>query len=313
MRTLAALTREGLARAWAARRVVLLVWLIHLVLAVAAALPLWRSLRTVLGHLPEADVLRAGIVLGTLADLGEMRPALPGALEATLVAVVVLGVLVGAGVTAGVLEVLSGSGERRPLGHRFGRGAGRFFGRFLALAVLVGALAMILGGLAVLPFVQLTRSYFRDGWEPGRLAPLGGLAVAGLVVLLALLVLDASRIHVVRADAGVLSGLRAGLGLVLRHPLLWAGTWLANAVLVGVTVALFVSFRQAAPTDRGVLILAMVLAQQAFVMVRTGLRVALLASETALAERLRPGLRAETTVGDPTAPQSEPSASPARV
>jgi hypothetical protein len=290
MRTVAALTREGLARAWAERRVVGLVWLIHLVLAAAAAFPLWRSLRTVVGLLPEADVLRTGVVFGALADLAEMRPGLLGVFGATL--------------------VLSGSDER-PLGHRFGRGAGRFFRRFVWLALLVGFLAAIVGGLAVLPFVPLARSYFRAGWGPGRLAPLGAVAVAGLVLLLALLVLDASRIHTVRSDAGVLSGLRAGLGLVLRHPLLWAGTWLANAVLVGVALVLFVLFRQAVPTDRGIVILAMVLAQQTLVVVRTGLRVALLASERALVERLRPSPRPGTIVGTP--PQSESSVSLAAV
>lgn len=310
MRTLAALTREGLARAWAARRVVALVWLIHLVLAAAATFPLWQSLRSVVGPLPEADVLRTGIVFGALTDLAEMRPGLLGAFGATLAAVAVLGVLVGAGVNGGVLEVLSGSGERRSLGQRFGQGAGRFFGRFLGMALLVGALAAIVGGLAVLPFAQLTRSYFRTGSGPGWLAPLGGAAVGGLVLLLALLVLDASRIHVVRSDAGGLSGLRAGLGLVLRHPLLWAGTWLANNLLVGVAVLLFVLFRQAVPTDRGALILAMVLAQQALVLVRTGLRVALLASESALVGRLRPLPGPEATVGAPTATQSGSSASP---
>lgn len=310
MKTVAALTREGLARAWAERRVVGLVWLIHLVLAAAAAFPLWLSLRTVVGFLPEADVLRTGVVFGALADLAEMRPGLLGVLGATLVAVVVLGVIVGAAVTAGVLEVLSGSDER-PLGHRFGRGAGRFFGRFVWLALLVGFLAAIVGGLAVLPFAPLARSYFRAGWGPGRLAPFGAVAVAGIVLLLALLVLDASRIHTVRSDAGVLSSLRAGLGLVLRHPLLWAGTWLANAVLVGVALVLFVLFRQAVPTDRGIVILAMVLAQQTLVVVRTGLRVALLASERALVERLRPSPRPGTRVGAP--PQSESSVLPAAV
>lgn len=313
MTTVAALTREGLARAWSARRLVLLVWLIHLVLAAAAAFPLWRTLHSVLGPLPEADVLRTGIAFGTLTDLAEMHPGLLGVFGFTLAAVVLLGVLVGAAVTGGALEVLRG-GDERPLGHRFGRGAGRFFGRFVRLGLVVGLLAAIAGGLAVLPFARLTRSYLREGWEPGRLAPLGAAVVAGLVILLALLVLDASRIHIVRSDAGVLPGLRAGSGLVLGHPLVWAGTWLANATLVVLAVALFVAFRQAAPTDRGVLVLAMVLAQQTLLVVRTGLRVALLASESALVERLRPVPRPGTPVVAPAPSQAESSsAAPAGV
>jgi hypothetical protein len=311
MRTVAAVTREGLVRAWAARRLVLVVWLIHLALAAAAVFPFWWTLGSVLGPLPEADVLRTGIVPGVLTDLAELRPGLLGAFGFTLVAVVVLGLLLGAAVTGGVLEVLRG-GDERPLGHRFGRGAGRFFGRFVRLSVVVGICAAIVGGLAVLPFLLLARASLREGWEPGRLAPLGGVAAAGLVTLLALLVLDASRIHIVRSDRGVLSGFRAGIGLVWRHPRAWAGTWLVNATLVGLAVALFVLFRQAVPTDRDVLVLAMVLAQQTLVVVRTGLRVALLASESALVERLRP--MAAPGVDAPAPPQPDSSsAAPAAV
>jgi hypothetical protein len=304
MRTTVTLTREGFARAWTARRLVVLVWSIHLALAFAAAFPLWRMLDAALGPLPEGDVLQGGVVFGAVFDLAEMRPGLLSALGLTLAGTGALGILVGAALTGGVLEVLH-HGHHRSLGERFGRGAGRYFGRFLRLSLLVVGLAALLGGLAVLPFLHLARSYLRTGWGPGRWAPLGGVAVSGLVVLVALLVLDAGRIHIVRSDAGVLRGFRAGLGLVWSHPLVWAGTRVLNATLVGAAVALFVVFQQALPTDRGVLVLALVLAQQALMIVRTGLRVALLGSESALVERLLPPSRPAPPV--PVAPQPAPS------
>jgi hypothetical protein len=302
MREVATLTREGLVRAGRAWRLVLLVWLVHLVLAAAAAFPLWRVLRAAVGVLPEADVLRTGIALGALADLAEIRPGLDEALAFTLVAAAVVGLLLGSAVTGGILEVLLGRDERT-LGHRFGRGAGRFFGRFFRLALVVGILAAVVGGAGVLPFLHLTRSYLREGWGPGRFAPLGAAAVAGLVILLTLLVLDASRIHIVRSDGRVWAGLREGLRLVLGRPLAWAGTWTVNAVLVGLAVAVFVVFRQTVPTDRGVLILAMVLAQQALALTRTALRVALLASESSLVEHRQP-------MPGPVAPVAAQPASP---
>jgi len=308
MRTLAALTREGLTRAGAAWRVIVLVWGVHLVLAAAAAYPFWRALRPVLGPRPGADVLRSGINVEALADLTALRPGLLGAFGLSFVAVVAVGLLGGAAVTAGVLEVLRAQ-DGRPIGHRFGRGAGRFFGRFVGVAALVGLLAGIVGTLAVFPFVLLARRYFHSGWDAARLAPLAGMAVAGLVALLALLVLDAARIHVVRADVGPLAGTRAGLGLVLRHPAVWLGTWLGNATLVGVVVVAFVLVRRAVPTETGPQILAMALAQQALVLARTGLRVALLASEIALVDRLRPMARLEPVVV-PVPAQADESSPP---
>ena len=285
MRVVLSLTRQGLGRAWSARTLVLGVWFIHLTLAAAAAFPFWRALYSALGPLPEADVLGTGLRLGALADLAELRPGLVSGVGLTIVAVAALGLLVGAAVSGGVLEVLRTTDDRL-LGRRFGRGAGRFFGRFVGVSLLVGLLGAVVGAAAVYPFVTLTRSYFRAGWEPGRFAPCGAALMAGLTVLLVVLVLDAARIHIVRSDGGAWTGFRAGLGLVLRHPLVWIGTWLVNAALVAVSVGLFLLFREVVPSGSGPLILAMVLAQQAFAIARTGLRVALLASESALVDDL---------------------------
>ena len=285
MREILSLTQTGLGRAWSARRLVVGVWLLHLVLALAAAFPFWRILGAALGPLPEADVLGTGLRLGALADLAELRPGLVSALGFTVVAVAALGVLVGAAVSGGVLEALR-STDSRPLGHRFGRGAGRFFGRFVGVSLIVGLLGGVVGAAGGYPLLALARSYYRDGWGPGRFAPYGIVVFAGLVVLLALLVLDAARIHVVRADASAWAGVRVGLGLVLRHPVAWIGTWLTNAFLVAASVGLFVLYREAVPSGTLPLLLAMVLGQQAFALARTGFRVALLASESALVDDL---------------------------
>lgn len=291
MRVILALTLEGVARAWSARAIVMVVWFIHLAVAMAAAYPFWRALRSALATLPEGDVLATGLRLGALADLAELRPGLITGAGLTILAVAALGLLGGAAVSGGVIEVLR-SADDRPLGHRFGRGAGRFFGRFVGVSLLVGLLGGAVGALALYPFVALTRSYFREGWEPGRFAPYGVLLTAGLTVLLVVLILDAARIHIVRSDVGAWAGLRGGLGLVLRHPLVWIGTWLANAALVALSFGLFLLFREVVPSGTGPLIVAMVLAQQAFSITRTGLRVALLASESALVDDLlaRPAL-----------------------
>jgi hypothetical protein len=145
------------------------------------------------------------------------------------------------------------------------------------------------------------------------LVSLGGLAVAAVVVLLALLALDAARVRIVREDARrVLPLLRAGLGVVLGHPVKWLGTWGVNALLVGLALFLYVAFRNAVPADTVPLVLLMILAQQAFVLVRSGLRVALLGSEVALVERLRPRPPSPAPLPpDPAQPVAGPPPPPA--
>jgi hypothetical protein len=198
-----------------------------------------------------------------------------------------VGFVLGAGIVGGVLEVL-GSPEEGSLGRRFGRGAGRFFGRLLLAGLLVVAGATVVGALAALPFVHLTRLHFRAGWNTGWLGLLGGAAALVLVTLLALLVLDATRLVLVRTDGRVLRSLGVGLRLVLGHPVAWGGVWLLNGALVAVAAVLYFSFTRAIPVPTGMLLLAVVAGQQAFVLVRTALRVALFASEGVLLERLRP-------------------------
>jgi hypothetical protein len=124
---------------------------------------------------------------------------------------------------------------------------------------------------------------------PFFLVSFGAVAVAALVILLALLALDAARIRVVREDARrVLPLVRSGFAVVLRHPVKWLGTWGVNALLGALALGLYVALRNAVPAGTAPLIFLMLVAQQAFVLVRSGLRVALLGSEIALVERLRP-------------------------
>jgi hypothetical protein len=305
-----AATREGLLRAWAVRRLVLAVWLIHLVLAAAAAFPFWRILRSVTGPLPETDPLRASIAYGILADLAEIRPGLTGSVALVSLVVLGLGLLVGAAVSAGVLEVLRGGGPGS-LGQRFGTGAGCFYGRFVRLTLAVGALFGVLGALALAPPLLLARAHLRDGTGPGWPGPAGAVAIMVVILVSASLVLDASRIHVVRGAGGAWRALRAGVRTVSRRPLSWLGVWLANAAILGGALGLYLLARQAISPESEALIVIIVVAQQAFVLARTGLRVAHLASEWSLVEGREP--RSLPSVAAPGAPQSEPTSPPPSV
>jgi len=287
---IATVTREGLAAARRTPRLALTLWLLNLALAVAAGVPGWLALRSAIGQLPEADPLRNGFDLSVLIDLVETRPGLLGGLFFSALGVAGLGLLLGAAATGGALEVLTRRDDR-PFAHRFGRGAGRFFGRFVRAGLLVGVVAAAVAGLVAGPLLALSGRLRRESGSELATNAVWAAAVllGGLVVLLALLALDAARVRIVREDARrVLPLLRSGFAVVLRHPVKWLGTWGVNAVLGGLALGLYVAFRNAVPAGTGPLVLLMVVAQQAFVLVRSGLRVALLGSEIALVERLRP-------------------------
>lgn len=283
-------TREGLGALRRAPRLAVTLWLVNLTLALAAGVPGWLALRSAIGLLPGADALGDGFSLGVLLDLVEMRPGLLGGLFLSALGVASLGLVVGAAVTGGALEVLA-SRDDRPFGHRFGRGAGRFFSRFLRAGILASLAGGLTAALLAGPLLAVGGRLRRESGHEALsgLVWLAGLAVAALVVVLALLALDAARIRIVREDTRrVLPLLRSGFAVVIGHPGKWLGTWGVNALLVALALGLYVAFRNAVPAGTGPLILLMILAQQTFVLVRSGLRVALLGSEIALVERLRP-------------------------
>lgn len=304
-------TAQGLEVALRNKRLVVTLWLINLALALAAAVPGWRALRDAIGRLPAADSLAEAFSFGVIADLAELRPGLVSGLGDAAAAVFGLGLLVGLIASAGSLEVLT-SGDDRPFAHRFGRGAFRFFGRFLRLAALTLVLAALLALVVAGPLLALSRYVRRESGSEWLALALffAALLAGGLVVLLALLVQDAARVLVVRADTrAVRKALRAGAGLLARRPAAWLGAWVGNAALLGLAFAAYLALASAIPA--GPLLVALVVLQQVFVLVRCGLRVALLGAEITLVPAAAPP--AELVAQPPVEPPLpvEPSPEPA--
>jgi hypothetical protein len=311
-------TREGLAAAARHPRLAATLWLVNLTLALGVGVPGWLGLRSAIAELPGADTLADGLSLDVLRDLVELHPGLLGGLFLSAAGAAFLGLLAGAAFTGGALEVLA-SRDGRPFAHRFGRGAGRFFARFVRAGVLAGFAGALVAGLLSGPLFALGGRLRResDAEVASLLVTFAAVLVAGLAVLVALLALDAARVRIVREDARrVLPLLRSGFAVVLGHPVKWLGTWGANALLVALALGLYLAFRDAVPARTGPLVLLMAVAQQAFVLARSWLRVALLGSEIALVERLRPlpaapAPAAPEPAGEPPQPVFEPEPPPA--
>lgn len=297
-------TRTGLDTARRHPELAATLWLANLSLALAAGVPGWLALRSAVARLPEADALVRGDSLSLWLDLVELRPGLLPGLLLSAIGVALLGLLAGALVTGGVLEVLT-SADERPLAHRFGRGAGRFFARLLRAGLAAAVAGGLLAALAAGPLLAASGKLREAGREVlAHATTAGGLALAGLLLLFVALAHDAARIRLVRDDAQrVLPALRFGFGAVLRRPLRWAGTWALNALLL---LAAFVAYSFASGAMRSAL--ALLLAQQAFVLARCGLRVALWGGELELLEGERAG-HAPTPAGSP-APETPSDAVP---
>jgi hypothetical protein len=298
-------TAQGLEAARRNKRLAVTLWLFNLALALAAAVPGWRALVDAIGPLPAADSLAEALSFGVLADLAELRPGFISGLGDAAAAIFALGLLVGLVAAGGSLEVLT-SGDDRPFGHRFGRGAFRFFLRFLRLGAISLVLAVLLTLVAAGPLLALSRYLRREsGSEWLALAVLfAAVVVGGLALLLVLLVQDAARVLIVREDLRrVRQALRAATALVWRHPARWLGTWASNALLLGLAFAAYLALANAVPA--GPLLVVLVLLQQLFVLVRCGLRVALLGAEIALVPVREP------PAAPPPQPPVEPSPEPA--
>jgi len=298
-------TAQGLRAALRNKRLAVTLWLLNLALALAAAVPGWRALQDAIGPLPLADSLSEAFSFGVLADLAELRPGLISGLGDAAAAVFALGLLVGLVAASGSLEVLT-SGDERSFAHRFGRGAFRFFARFLRLGAITLVLATLLALVAAGPLFALSRYLRREfGSEWLALAVLlAALVAGGLAMLLVLLVQDAARVLIVREDLRrVRQALAAATVLVWRHPARWLGTWALNALLLGLAFAAYLALANTVPA--GPLLVVLVLLQQLFVLVRCGLRVALLGAEIALVPVREP------PAPPPPQPPVEPSPEPA--
>jgi hypothetical protein len=281
-------TRRGITAARREKRLVLALWLVSLALALAAALPSWLALSDAMELRPGTDVLADALRLGVVADLDELHPGIVAGLVRAGLAAFGLAFFVGLATTGGALDVLT-SGHDRPFAYRFGRGAGRFFGRFLRLSLLTFVAAALLVAVTAAPLFALSRYLRRESGSEwlAVLVWLLALAAAGLAVLVALLLQDAARVRVVREDQRRVWPLwRSSLRLVLGHPLKWLRVWSWNALLLLLCFAVYALVAEAIPA--GPLLVLLVLLQQAFVIARCGLRVALLNAEIELVGTLSP-------------------------
>ncbi len=303
---------RGLGRAMAKPRLAVVLWVVNAGLAALAALPAWFHLNSLLGSRPEADRLLEGFSFGLLAELRHYQGAWMSLLASILLPLAVVALLGNALTSGGVLEVLTSDDDRRLL-HRFGRGAGHFFGRFFRAGLAAGAMGLAISTILAVLVRAIGRQLEDSAWEPMPLAVAGvRFGLVALTVIVVLMALDLARVRIVIEDSRQAVRLFfRSLSFVLRHPVKVLGLWAVNSLVLLGVLAAYLAYCNRFPATRGRFILATVIVQQVVMLARAGLRVGLWGSEIALWERMAPPKPARTAAPElPVVFEAEPSVMP---
>jgi hypothetical protein len=275
--------RDGLRTAARQPKLVLVIWAWYGLLALVPALPAWAWWNAALGYSPEAAAALKRFGLGLFLDLTRSQGVSGfGLLLATTAAVAIVSAVSSAFVFGGILEVLGSEDDRRSFMHRFYRGCGHFFWRFLRL-VVIAAVCLGLATTAVMALLSAVLSGSGSSeWEPaGYLAGFGTIAALAAVAGVFLLALDYTRIRVARDDSRkMLKAYFTGLAFVLRRLAATFGIALVLVGLLALLMAGYLAYETYAPAAASwAAILALFVVQQVTVLGRVFLRVALVGAE----------------------------------
>lgn len=263
-------------------KLVLLLWTWSLLLALAAGIPalLWFS--GALNTRVETESLLTRFNIGAIADLSKDSEAAPFSfLWASMAGTALIALVGSAFMNGGILEVLGSEDDSRPFMHRFHRGGGRLFWRFVRLSAIAFTGVALVVGIAAALRTRIMTPLSDSEWEPaGMFWGLVGLAVTGLVALWFLLALDYARIRVARDGSRAMLRVYVGaLGFVARRLLATYGLAILGLVVLGALLGAYVAWETVWTASTWMTILGLVGVQQVVVLARTGLRVTLVSAE----------------------------------
>jgi hypothetical protein len=291
---------EGCSAALRHPRLVALLWAWTVALSAVAAMPAWRWLDGATAFAPEADRLLNGLSLDILKELLQYGRDPVDLIAGSTAAVLLLALVGNSAAAGGMVAVLLESGNemqstakpasRPTFMECFFTGAGRFFWRFVRLMALAITTGVAATALALLVVSQATRPLAESNWDPGWLLALLIQAMTAAVLAAGLYAaLDYARIRTaIEGHRRMLRVWLRAVWFVATHPTS-TGTLLAAAAMAFVFVAVVYAALSGnvAPSTWTLILLGVVL-QQVFVLVRTGLRVALFGGEIAFCRRAWP-------------------------
>jgi hypothetical protein len=289
-----AIIKDGLRTAGKHPKLVLLIWAWYGLLALIPTLPAWAWWNAALGASPEAATVLKRFGIGVFLDLTRGAGVSGmGLLMSVTVAVAMVALVSSAFVFGGILEVLGSDDDRRSFMHRFYRGGGHFFWRFVRLALVAGVCLVLATGVVSAAIVGMTSPLTNSEWEPaGYLVGIGNILALVIVGALFLLALDYARIRVAR-DGGrsMFKAYFRALGFVLRHLLTTYGIATPIVAMLAALMVCYLAYETNAPAaSTWGAIATLFLIQQAVALGRVFLRVALAGAERHYDLTMRPAL-----------------------
>lgn len=269
--------RSGWRASFGRPRLVAVLWSWNVLLGLGVGWGMSRWLGAAFNWSPEADRSLVRFQFGLLAELTQYdRFSAWNFAGGAFFGLLGIAVVSNALIAAGILEVLV-SDDPRPLLHRFLRGAGHFFGRFLRLLIVTGLallLALIIVGALTRPIVS---AIGESSWERTWIA--AGLlrwALLGLLAALSMAVLDLARAQVASAATEQRGMLRAWLRAVrvlTGNFQTIAATYLVLGLCWLVLAVIGLAIVSAVPVETWVGIWLLIIVQQLFMFARAGIRV----------------------------------------
>ncbi len=241
----------------------------HLLLAAAVAAPMHSAIADHVGRSAVGEELARGF---SAAWLTEFQIAYEAFLKSFSIAIVYAGILflaLNTVLSAGAYEVFAG-GEGARL-HAFGRGVGKYFTRFVRLALIASALYFVVfwiwNDLAVGALERWFEDSTREAWH-FRLNLARAALLFASVTLVNLLVEYARADIVVRQPESTLAALGQAAGFFLRRWPFVLTIYLVLGSLTTLALAGYALFARYFPQDRAATILLWFVVAQALFWLR---------------------------------------------
>jgi len=270
---------------WATVRrpgLVLLLWAWNLLLALAGGIPALVWFSGALNTRVEAESLLTQFNFGAFADLSKYAEVAPFSfLWASAAGVALIAFVGSAFMNGGILEALGSEDDGRSFMHRFHRGGGHFFWRFVRLSAIAFTGVAIVIGIAAALRGKVMTPLSDSEWEPaGMFWGFVMLLATGLAAEWFLLALDYARIRVARdGSRAMVPAYFGAMRFVARRVVATYGLAILALGFLGALLAAYLACETVWTASTWTAILGLVGVQQVIVLGRTGLRVMQVAAE----------------------------------